>query len=638
MQDIIFQLLKKYFGFDSFRPLQQEVINAALANKDTLALMPTGGGKSLCYQIPALAKPGLCLVVSPLISLMNDQVQNLRKKNITAFAIHTGMRRDEVESILVTALHSNCKFLFVSPERLETNLFQEYLPAFDLNFLVVDEAHCISQWGYDFRPSYLNIVNIREAHPQVSVIALTASATPIVQNDICEKLTLPENKNEFNIFRQSFERPNVSYSVFQVESRIYKIVEILNKVQGAAIVYCKTRKRTKEIRDLLVLQGISADYYHAGLTNEERNRKQREWLQNKLRVIVSTNAFGMGIDKPDVRVVIHADAPDSLENYYQEAGRVGRDGKNAFTVLLYDHKELEVLESLPDLRYPNIETLRQVYQNVMYYLQLPEGEASGDSYNFDLSDFIKKFNIDIHTTLNSLKALEQEGWLSFNEQFFMPSTIAFTTTKEQLYDYEKSYPDRAELIKVLLRTYEGIYDYPIYVSEKNIAFLMKYELNAVTDQLNKMDRDGIIVYHPQNSKPQLTLNRTRIRAELLTIDALKYEERKQAAIKRISAFILYIKSNTCRSKYIGNYFGDMTMKECGICDNCINKKKVEITKEIFDSITSKLKQELQQPKMLEDVQVRLVTFRKNDVQVVITYLLNENYIIMLETGKLKWKQ
>lgn len=317
------KILKDYWDFDSFRPLQKEIIESVLMGNDTLALMPTGGGKSLCYQVPALAKEGLCLVISPLIALMKDQVENIRKKGITAFAIYSGMSRKEIINILKVASNSNCKFLYISPERLETALFKEYLPGMGINLVAVDEAHCISQWGYDFRPSYLRIAALREELPGIPFLALTASATAEVQTDICNQLKFPGQ----NIFRQSFERPNLSYSVFNVDSKIRKITEILTKVAGSAIIYCKSRKRTKEISELLQLQNISSDYYHAGLAQEIRNRRQEEWIQNKIRVIVCTNAFGMGIDKPDVRTVIHADVPDCLENYYQEAGRAGRDGK-----------------------------------------------------------------------------------------------------------------------------------------------------------------------------------------------------------------------------------------------------------------------------------------------------------------------
>ena len=450
------QILKEFWGYDNFRPLQEDIIKAVLDGKDTLALMPTGGGKSLCYQVPALAQDGLCLVISPLIALMKDQVENLRRKNITAFAIYSGMTRKEVINTFKVASESNCKFLYVSPERLETSLFKEYLPGLGINLIAVDEAHCISQWGYDFRPPYLRIAALREELPGIPILALTASATPDVQNDICEKLAF---KN-YQVFRQSFERPNLSYSTFKVDSKINKIIEIVRRVQGSSIIYCKSRKRTKEISELLQLQNISSDFYHAGLLQDVRNRKQEDWIHNKTRIIVCTNAFGMGIDKPDVRTVIHADVPDCLENYYQEAGRAGRDGKISYAVLLFDERDIHELEGMASLRFPALEDIRNIYQAVANYLQIPTGAGEGQYYDFDISDFLKKFKQVSHTTLYSLKALEQEGWLAFNEQVFLPSSVMFAVNKNSLYEFEKTNPGLEPCIKTLLRAYEGIFDQP----------------------------------------------------------------------------------------------------------------------------------------------------------------------------------
>lgn len=439
--------------------------------------MPTGGGKSLCYQVPALAKEGMCLVISPLIALMKDQVENVRKRGSTAFAIFSGMSRKEIMNTLKVACNSNCKFLYVSPERLETALFKEYLPGMDINLIAVDEAHCISQWGYDFRPPYLRIAALREELPDVPVLALTASATYEVQQDICDKLSHKKasqiSASDWKIFRQSFERPNLSYSVFEVDSKINKVIEVLTKVSGSAIVYCKSRKRTKEISELLQLQNISTDYYHAGLAQEERNRKQEEWIQNKTRVIVCTNAFGMGIDKPDVRSVIHADVPDCLENYYQEAGRAGRDSKKSYSVLLYDEKDIHELEELTTQRFPPLSEIRNVYQAVSNYLQIATDSGQGESYDFDIADFLKKFKLNSHTTLFSLKALEQEGWLAFNEQIFIPSKAQFITDKAQLYEFEKLHPQLEPVIKSLLRAYEGIFDHQVPISELILAGLLK---------------------------------------------------------------------------------------------------------------------------------------------------------------------
>ncbi|MFI5188529.1 MAG: RecQ family ATP-dependent DNA helicase, partial [Chitinophagales bacterium] len=525
---MIHEILKQYWGYDSFRPLQEEIINSVLNEKDTLALMPTGGGKSLCYQIPGLAKPGLCLVISPLIALMKDQVENLRKKNITAYAIYSGMSRKDVINTLKIAAHSNCKFLYVSPERLETSLFREYLPALDINLIAVDEAHCISQWGYDFRPSYLRIEALREEVPTIPILALSASATVEVQDDIGDKLRFRSK----NSFRQSFERPNLSYSVFKVDSRINKIIEILRNVPGSCIVYCKSRKRTKEIAELIGMHGMSADFYHAGLTQEERNKKQEAWIKDQTRIIVCTNAFGMGIDKPDVRVVIHADAPDCLENYYQEAGRAGRDGKRSYAVLLYGEKDIKELEDSIRLRYPSIEEIRQVYQSVSNYLQIPSGSGQGQYYDFDITDFIKKFKLNSHTVLYSLKALEQDEWLSFNEQVFLPSTVQFITNKEQLYQFEKDHPLLEPLIKTLLRAYEGIFGYPVSISENVLAYLLKKDRDEVKKELAQLHRYRLIEYIPQKDTPQVFFLRNRIKAENISINIEDFNKRKERFISR----------------------------------------------------------------------------------------------------------
>jgi ATP-dependent DNA helicase RecQ len=522
----IHNILKQFWGFDSFRPLQQEVIESILAKKDTLALMPTGGGKSLCYQVPALATEGVCLVISPLIALMKDQVENLRKKNITAFAIYSGMSRKEVVKNLQVVVDSNCKFLYVSPERLETSLFKEYLPGMNVTLIAVDEAHCISQWGYDFRPPYLRIALLRDELPGVPVLALTASATADVQNDICEKLMAPSSKGVhrdkpppkgevlfgWNLFRQSFERANLSNSVFKVDSRINKVIEILTKVSGSSIVYCKSRKRTKEIAELLLLQNISADYYHAGLSQEDRNRKQEDWIQNKTRVIVCTNAFGMGIDKPDVRIVVHADMPDCLENYYQEAGRAGRDGKTSYAVLLYDDEDISELEKLAEIRYPSLNEIRNVYQSLANYLQIPATSGAGDFYEFDLNDFIKKFKLNIHTAVYGLKALAQDGWLSFNEQVFIPAQVKFTTNRRELEEFEKTHPQLENAIKALLRAYAGIFDFPCSISELLLVKLMKKSVEDVKTDLLQLHQLDIIDYRPQKDTPQILLLHNRIEA------------------------------------------------------------------------------------------------------------------------------
>ncbi|TMI69959.1 MAG: RecQ family ATP-dependent DNA helicase [Bacteroidetes bacterium] len=638
----IHTILKQYWGFESFRPLQEDIILSVLSGRDTLALMPTGGGKSLCYQVPALTREGMCLVISPLIALMKDQVENLRKRNITAYAIYSGMTRQEVIHTLKTVINSNCRFLYVSPERLETALFKEYLPGMHVNLVAVDEAHCISQWGYDFRPPYLRIAALREELPGIPVLALTASATKEVQDDICNKLTyLPSNPNknslhDWKVFRQSFERANLSYSVFKVDSRINKIIEILSKVPGSGIVYCKSRRRTKEISELLQLQNISADFYHAGLGQQERSRKQEEWIANTTRVIVCTNAFGMGIDKPDVRTVIHADVPDCLENYYQEAGRAGRDGKRSYAVLLYDEHELRELEQLPSLRFPSLDDIKQVYQSIANYLRVPAGDGEGQYFDFDISDFLKKFKLNSYTVLYALKALEQEGWLSFNEQVFLPARVNFTTGKNQLYEFEKNYPLLEPVIKTLLRAYEGIFDYPSPISEMMIARLLREDVEKVKEQLRQLNQYGIIEYQQQKDTPQLFFLKSRSRVEDLSINKPGYAARKEKLASRIREMIQFIgTTNQCRSKMIGVYFGDESMNDCGICDNCLRKKNISLTQEEFDDIHNSIVATLQNRSLrAKELLSALGSIKKEKAWKVIEFLQAENKIEMDESGKI----
>lgn len=620
--------------------MQEDIIHSVLAGKDTLALLPTGGGKSVCYQVPAMAKPGMCLVISPLIALMKDQVEGLRKKNITAYAIYSGMTRKEVINTLKVVTESNCKFLYVSPERLETALFKEFLPGMGVELIAVDEAHCISQWGYDFRPSYLRIAAIRQELPGVPVLALTASATAAVQRDICDRLSVdPEAATrkadtDWAIFRQSFERPNLSYSVFRVDVGINKMVEILNKVGGSAIIYCKSRKRTKEISDLLQLQRISADHYHAGLAADERSRKQEEWINNKTRVIVSTNAFGMGIDKPDVRVVIHADIPDCLENYYQEAGRAGRDGKMAFAVLLYNDRSLEDLREMTTLRFPTIKEIREVYQAVANYLQLHTGDGEGQYYPFDVSDFLKKFNLKSHTVLASMKILEQEGLLAFNEQVFLPATVQFTVLKDRLYLFEQSHAHFEPLIKTLLRAYEGIFDQPVGISEKVIAGLLYLDLEKVKQQLNELDKAGIIDYQPQRDSPQVYFLRRRVKAEEITIDKVAFDLRKMQFLGRIKQMQSFVsESKECRSRIIGLYFGDEHIKNCGICDNCLRNKNTELSKEEFDTLHQRILAIVKNESLhSRDLLEKLTGTKKEKALKVIEFLQAENKLMVDQKG------
>jgi ATP-dependent DNA helicase RecQ len=539
----------------------------------------------------------------------------------------------EIKKILQNAAYGNYKFLYVSPERLETNLFLEILPAMNINLLAVDEAHCISQWGYDFRPPYLRIADLRELLPDVPVLALTASATKVVQDDICDKLLFDKTQLRF---QQSFERPNLSYSVFNVPSKQNKLLEILKNVPGTAIVYCKSRKHTKEMADLLKLNSINADYYHAGLSNEERNKKQENWITNKTRVIVSTNAFGMGIDKPDVRVVVHYDVPDCLENYYQEAGRAGRDGKRAYAVLLYNNKEIENLNEQSAIRFPEEAAIKQVYIGLMNYLQIAAGTGEGLSYDFDISVFSTAFKLNILTATYAIKALEQEDIISFNEVFFKPSTVVFTSNREELTDIEKQYPELEPLIKGLLRSYEGIFDFPATVYESKLAKFIQADMGILKGDLQKLHNYGIISYSAQKEKPQITLLQNRMYNDNYQVNTIDYLKRKQNFEERVNAMVGYIKQEIgCRSQHIAGYFTPVKINACGICDNCINEKALHISTEEFKTITGQIINCIKEQNLaVEEILLTMKSIKKEKVWKVINYLMAEEKIKTDKDGKL----
>ena len=635
----IHDILYRYWGHEAFRPQQEAIINTVLDGKDALALLPTGGGKSICYQVPALAQEGICIVVSPLIALMKDQVENLKSRGIGALVIYSGMPRKDIVRTLENARQDYFKFLYVSPERLETSLFREYLPALNVNLIAVDEAHCISQWGYDFRPSYLKIAALREELPGVPVLAVTASATARVQQDICEKLAAPPPpKGGFTIFRQSFERKNLSYSVFQVDAKATKLVDILRKVTGSGIVYCKSRKRTTEIAGLLQMHGFSASFYHAGLPQDQRNKRQQEWIDNKIRIIVCTNAFGMGIDKPDVRLVVHMDAPDCLENYYQEAGRCGRDGKKAYAVLLYQEKDVEELEALHVTRFPTFEEIQNVYEALGNFLQIHVHEGQDRTYNFRFDEFVRNFKLNVHQALYSLQALESDGWIEYNEKSFIPSSLGFTTTKERLYEFYNNHPEHEELLVTLLRTYEGIYDFPVFISEVLVAKLLRQEEQKIKEQLLRIAAFGIIRYTPQNDEPQIFFRKNRVATKDLQMNLKLYHQRKEQFMERVKTMVAYLRASTCRSRFISSYFGDESATECGICDNCLAKKQQEFPAEEFASIASAIKLHLAQKAVTaEQLVAALPTIKKEKAWKVLHFLQAEKQIAADSQGFLQNK-
>lgn len=625
-------ILQQYWHYNSFRPQQEGIIQHILDGRNTLAIMPTGGGKSICYQVPGLLLDGICLVISPLIALMKDQMDNLQKRGIAAAALHSGLSHFEITNILRDAVNGDYKFLYISPERLQTATFLAFAADMSVSLIAVDEAHCISQWGYDFRPSYLKITNLTELLPGVPVLAVTASATPVVEVDIIEKLNL----DDCFISRQSFERANLSFSAFKAESKINKLVEILTNVQGSSIVYCRNRKTTKQVAELLQLRQIQAAFYHAGLPQEERVTRQEAWVNNNTRVIVCTNAFGMGIDKPDVRTVIHYDVPECMENYYQEAGRAGRDGKKAYAVLLYNHNEDEAwLETLPDVRFPSIYNIRKVYQALADYLQIPVGIGQGNYYDFDIGEFTRNFGLDTIMVINTLKVLEQEGHLTFNESILIPPQVSFTASRGTLHAFEQSHPALDIIVKCLLRTYEGIYDNRVSINEKLIAKLTRTSLDVIKDGLLQLKSLGIIDYIPRKETPQINFILNRAPANFLYIDNEGYFKRKHEFELRTGAMLNYIRLTTCRSKYIANYFGDNKAKDCGVCDNCLRLKNKGVKKDEFKEIEEIILKSLtDQTITIQSLLANLSDYPKEKAWKVIEYLQAEHKIIADNMGRL----
>lgn len=547
------------------------MVNTVLARQDSLVLMPTGGGKSICFQVPTLAMKGVCIVVTPLIALMKDQVEQLRRRGIPAAAIYSGMHYREIDTALDNCIYGNTKFLYVSPERLRTELVIERVKQMTVCLLAVDEAHCISAWGYDFRPPYLQIAEFRELIPDTPVIALTASATPDVQTDIVEKLALKTPQ----VFRQSFARANLSYSAVLEENKEARLLRVLQNVPGCAIVYVRSRKQTQNVAQWLVRQGISADFYHAGLTTQQRAEKQDAWIQNRTRVVVATNAFGMGIDKPDVRVVVHLDVPDSLEAYYQEAGRAGRDGQKAYAVMLYTAGDLENLTFRTEQLYQPVEMLRRVYQAIANYAAVPVGGGEFNSYDFDLSAFASTFKLPPQETHYALKQLQLEGFIQLNENYYHPSRLTIVLDNRQLYEFQVLHPRFDSFLKLLLRIYGGeLFTDFITISESTLARTFLINQPEIEVLLQQLHERNVVIYEKQKDKPQLTFLTPRYDAASLPINFQELARRKELAMRKVQAAILYTEHPTqCRTRLLQAYFGEKPGEACGICDNCIKKKK-----------------------------------------------------------------
>ena len=587
----IHHILSKYWGFSKFRTLQEDIIQSVLDGKDTLALMPTGGGKSLCFQVPALLKPGICIVVSPLIALMKDQVENLKEKGIKAIAVISGMGKREVDIALDNCIYGDIKFLYLSPERLLSELVRVRLRHMQVNLIAIDEAHCISQWGYDFRPSYLHLAELREIHPNVPILALTATATERVAADIQLKL----NFKQAQIFRKSFERKNLSYLVYNEENKLRKLFSIAKNVKGTGIVYVRNRRETQEVARQLTMQGISADFYHAGLDTPLRMKKQTAWKNSEVKVIVATNAFGMGIDKSDVRFVVHLDLPESLEAYYQEAGRGGRDEKKAYAVLLYNNSDVLQLKNRFEQQYPSIEEIKQIYHHLGNYYQLAFGAGEGLSLEFDLADFCNRFKLDPFRTLHALKFLEHDEYIALTETVFLASRVQVLSGSADLYRFQVEQPAYDQFIKVLLRSYGGIFDQLSAVKESDLGKRLGINKNEVVKILQKLQTLQIINYIEQTDKPHLLFIKSRVDTLHLLIDRRYHEDRYQIHQLQVESIVNYAVNNKCRSKQLLNYFNEAHAPICGVCDVCLENKKAskkavnsdELVKSILNELSKK---------------------------------------------------
>ena len=618
------QILKQYWGYDDFRGIQREIIESVGAGHDTLGLMPTGGGKSITFQVPALAMEGVCIVITPLIALMKDQVHHLRQRGIMAAAVYSGMQRDDILRVLENCILGNTKLLYVSPERLGSELFQTKLKHMQVSFITVDEAHCISQWGYDFRPSYLQIADIRRICPDVPVLALTATATPKVVEDICERLSMEEwQREKFNVFRMSFERKNLTYLVSYAVDKRTELIQLLEGEKGAAIVYVRSRRHAREIAEHLTEAGLSATFYHAGLEHAEKDKRQRDWQHDRVRIMVATNAFGMGIDKPDVRIVAHYDLPDSIEAYFQEAGRAGRDGQPARAVLLYNNADEPKLIKRVSDTFPEKDYIRKVYDHLAYYYQIATGDGYGVSREFNIDDFCHKFNhfpIRVHS---ALQILQRAGYIEYTEEQDNQARVKFLVTRDDLYRLRGENPNEEKVIIALLRNYGGLFADYGFIDESLIAHQCALKSHEVYDILKELSMKHVIHFIPRKQVPYIRYMQRREDSEHVRLSKEVYEERLHQYQERINAMLHYTKSKEkCRSRLLLEYFGEKGTKDCGQCDVCQSHQPHD-TKQAQQQILSLLS-DRKRHHVTELFRLRLP---KEEQDAALTYLLQEEYII-----------
>ena len=632
----MFETLKKYWGYDSFRPMQAEIIGEVLAVHDVLAILPTGGGKSVCFQVPALMRDGLCLVVSPLIALMKDQVQNLRKRGISALAVHAGMTWREIDIALDNAIYGDYKFLYVSPERLRTDLFKSRVARMNINSLVVDEAHCISQWGYDFRPDYLQIAEIRKIiGQQIPVVALTATATPAVADDIMDKLQFRRQ----NKLVGDFARPNLSYVFRETENKMGQLLRVCEGVSGSGIVYVSRRKYAEDLATFLQQHGVGAEGYHAGLNRDERSRIQDAWKTGETRVIVSTNAFGMGIDKPDVRMVIHMDLPDSLEAYFQEAGRAGRDLKPSEAFLLVAESDIKQLKDNLQQSYPELERIKTIYDALGNYLQIPVGAGNGQSYPFDMNEFANSYGFSLLEVFNSLKLMEREGFFALSEAMESPSQLFIKASREDLYRFQVEYAEFDAMIKYLLRNYPGILSDFVKIKEEQISHKMGIDVTQVEQTLKNLEKYNFLTYIQRNGKPQIQYLTERQDTRHFALSDEVYKDRKDDATRRVQAVIDFVNNDSeCRSVQLLRYFGEKIKTRCGRCDVCSIRNQMKINDEEYKNISELILDELKKRVVpLYETPSLAKNYLEEKVLETVRWMLDNGIIEQDENGNLKEK-
>lgn len=630
---LIHEILEKHWGYRSFRPLQEDIIHSILNGNDTLALLPTGGGKSICFQVPAMSKEGICIVVSPLIALMKDQVENLTSRGIKAIAITSAMHKREIDIALDNCVHGNIKFLYLSPERLESEIVKVRLQKMKVSFIAIDESHCISQWGYDFRPSYLKILQLRELLPNIPILALTATATPEVVKDIQQKLGFKKE----NVLQKSFERKNLSYVVLPEEDKLARLLKIANNVKGSGIVYVRNRKKTQEIASYLKSNKISADFYHAGLDIKTRDIKQSNWIQNKTRIIVCTNAFGMGIDKPDVRFVVHIDLPDSLEAYFQEAGRAGRDEQKAFAILLYNTGDKLELTRNIETGFPRLEEIKTTYQALANYYQLAIGSGLGITKDFDIAHFCDTYQLQAIKTFNCLKFIEKEGYISLTDAIHQPSRIKLELNKEDLYKFQISNSKFDGFIKLLLRSYSNLFDNFAKINEFELAKKANMKKEDVVKGLNYLQQLKVLTYLEQTELPQLTFTLPRADAKNLTLSKENFELLKKRAIARMEAVLDYAEStHKCRSQILLAYFGETNAYRCNQCDVCLEENKKTLHTDEFEMIAEQVKQLLAiHSHDLKELVSKITTGNEDKILKSIQWLIDNQEIVYDQDQQLK---